>query len=490
MIVLLLGSLLSGCVWAPKENKLERAKADEAGKVYQQPWEKRELPELSAQPTWQEVLHRAFLANGELETAYFDWVAALQRVDQAAAYPGSNLQVGFEYMFSGGKMKAWNRTTVTAGFDPAMPLPFPTKVIQAGKVAYEQARAAGLRFENAKFDLQKRVLTAYLDYALMAEKVRIGRDNVALLKMIASLAADRVRTGAPQQDLLKAQIQYRLAQNELANMEQEMQGMRAMLNGMLARSAEAPLAPPAALPEPRLVQADDAALIAMAVDRNPELGALARDVAGRKDALKLAKMAWIPDINPLVGLEGSVAQMAGVMIMLPTAIPVIQGQIKESRAMLRGSEAMVRQVRYDRAASFVAALYAMRNAERQTKLFHDLIGPNTQQVMRSSRDAYAAGQVTFLELVDSQRTLLDVRQVIAEARIEREKRLAEMEALAGVDIETLAQTPTPPTTPPTTVPATAPATAPATQLTASAPTLPASTPGHPITPLPEKSSHE
>jgi hypothetical protein len=38
--------------------------------------------------------------------------------------------------------------------------------------------------------------------------------------------------------------------------------------------------------------------------------------------------------------------------------------------------------------------------------------------------------------------------MIAEARIEREKRLAELEALAGVDIETLAAPATQPTTKP------------------------------------------
>ena len=38
--------------------------------------------------------------------------------------------------------------------------------------------------------------------------------------------------------------------------------------------------------------------------------------------------------------------------------------------------------------------------------------------------------------------------MIAQARVEREKRLAELEALAGIDVETLA----PPTTQPTTKP--------------------------------------
>jgi outer membrane protein TolC len=136
------------------------------------------------------------------------------------------------------------------------------------------------------------------------------------------------------------------------------------------------------------------------------------------------------------------------MVVLPTMVPAIRASIEEARAMLRSTEAMARQARSDRAASFVAALYAMRNAEKLVALYRDAVLPKAEQALASSRQAYAAGQIAFVELIDSQRTLLDVRLMIAQARIEREKRLAEFEALAGIDVETLA----PPTTQPTTQP--------------------------------------
>jgi cobalt-zinc-cadmium efflux system outer membrane protein len=42
-------------------------------------------------------------------------------------------------------------------------------------------------------------------------------------------------------------------------------------------------------------------------------------------------------------------------------------------------------------------------------------------------------------LIDSERTYIAVRAMVAEAQVQREKRLAELEALAGTDIETLGQ---------------------------------------------------
>jgi outer membrane protein TolC len=217
---------------------------------------------------------------------------------------------------------------------------------------------------------------------------------------------------------------------------------------MMGRRSDAPLNLPPNLPEPRPVWADDARLIAAAVDANPELGALARDVASRRDALELARMRFIPDVNPMAAFTGSVSQMVGAMVVLPTMVPAIRASIEEARAMLRSTQATARQVRSDRAASFVAALYAMRNAEKLVALYRDTVLPKAEQALSSSRQAYAAGQVAFVELIDSQRTLLDVRLMIAQARVEREKRLAELESLAGIDVETFPRPTTQPTTRP------------------------------------------
>lgn len=437
LMIAMLSLLATGCMMKPQGAKEHEEQLEQAGAPYQQPFEQRELPELPTPANWQDVLQRAFLANGDLEAAYHEWRAANERVGIESYWPNSNVTLGFDYMFSKESMKAWDRTTLSAGFDSANTLKLPMKTSKGGEQALEAARVAGHRFETAKFDLQRRVLSAYLDLALAEEQIRIGRENLELLKLVWETAANRVQAGGMQQDLLKAQVEYQTAENELKNMEAEAQSMRAMLNGMLARDADAPLVLPGQLPVAREIVADDARLIEVALDRNPELAGLASQVAGREDALELAKMMYLPDISPTAAITGSVSQALGAMVMLPTNIPVIEGEIKEARAMLRAAEAEARQVKRDRAGSFVSAMYLMRNAERQADFFVSRIQPATEQVLESTRQAYSAGTLSFVELMESQRMVLDVRLMVAEARVMREKQLAELEALAGVDIETL-----------------------------------------------------
>src|SRR5580765_1036010 len=153
VILLSVSALVGGCVFRPPGTAEESTRLEHAGKAYAPPVEQREIPELPENPTWQDILHRAFLANGDLEAAYFDWAAAFARIDQAANWPNSNVAPTFSYLFSGGKMKAWDRTTINVGFDPMQNVSFPTKTAQAGRVAFDNARAAGQRFAAKKFAL-------------------------------------------------------------------------------------------------------------------------------------------------------------------------------------------------------------------------------------------------------------------------------------------------------------------------------------------------
>ena len=430
----------NGCVLAPRGWRDEKNRATETGRGYDKPFEERTVPQLPDQPSWRDVLHRAFFANGDLEAAYFEWAAALSRVPQVAEYPNTNIAPSFSYLFSGDQMKAWDRTTIGVGFDPMENLSFPTKVAKAGEIAFEQARAAAKKFEAAKFELQRKVLTAYLELVMHEEKIRIQTENVSLLRLLAQSAADRVQAGGSQQDLLRAQTQHQLAENELETMKAQHMGMKAMLNGLLALPADAPLNLPPGIPAPRHVDFDDARLIAAATHNSPDLQRLAHDVAGRSDALELARMAYIPDINPLAAFTGNTSQMIGAMIVLPTTIHEIRGRIDEARATLRASQAVLRQTRSDRAANFVSTLYTMRNAERQAEVLRQTILPLAEQAVETAREGYTTGRGSFPDVIEAQRTLLDVRVMIVDVQIERELRLAEMENLAGVDIETLAST--------------------------------------------------
>lgn len=425
--------LLGGCVLAPREAKYEQSAMERAGRRYEAPFEKRALPELPDNPEWQDVLRRAYLGSGELEAAYFQWAAAVHRIEQAGGYPNTPLSIGFEQMIEGDR-SGFDNTSIGIGPDPMENLAFPLKVYQAAKVALADARAARKRFTAVRLDLKRRVLKAWFAYALLAERERIKERNLELLRLITETAISRVHAGAPQQDLLRAEVEQRRAEDELQTFRAQFPPTRAMLNALAVRAPDAPLDPPARIPDPRPLPEDDAALLVRAVKKNPELAALARRVRGRKDALELARLQYIPDFNPFLGVTGSVAQAVGMGVSIPTFLREVRGRVEEAKAELRETRAMYRQTRFDRTAEVVVALYALRNGERQTRVFEEQIIPAAEQTVENVRAGYAAGTGSFIDLLDARRVLLDVRLVASEARAARETSLADLEALIGSDL--------------------------------------------------------
>jgi outer membrane protein TolC len=432
LLVLAMG-LGGGCALRPSGESDERERARQAGTAYE---EHSPPPALPEKPSAEDYLAWAFLSNAALEARYWEWRAALERIPQDSSFP--NAAVSFGTMFSRETMKSWDRTTLGVSNDPMTNIPFPTKLATAGRAALENARAAGERFREAKFLLQKDVLWAYDDLALLAESLRIQTETVSLLGQVVSQVELRVRTGAAtQQDLLKAQTEVDLAENERRSQESRAKGQIAKMNALLGRPAEAPVPLPAELPDPRPIPVADAELLRAGAERSPELAALARDLEGRHEALSLARQAYIPDVGLSASMTGSVSKMLGAMATLPVRLEAIRGGIEEARATMRATEADRLQYARDLAASFVLNLAVLRNDERQIDLLGKIVLPRARQTLELSQTSYAAGKIGFLDLLDAQRTLLEVRRILAELRIEREKALAAIETWSTVDVEVM-----------------------------------------------------
>ena len=426
-------ALLSGCALRPEGEQAERDRLTASGQPYADDAVPAELP---AEPSPEDYVRHACLANADLRARYWEWRAAVEQVPQDSSPP--NVALSFGYLFGPGTAKAWDRTTLGISNDPMTNIPFPSKLATAGRRALEQARAAGLRFEAAKFKLQGSVLAAYWDYALLAEALRIQQENVSLLRQVRGQVSVRVQSGAGEpQELLRSQTELEIADNELANLEARMPPAAAKLNALLGRASSALVPVPPALPPPRPVPVPDQDLIRIGSERSPELAALARDVAGREEALDLAQQAWLPDFSLSFSITGSVSQLLSAMFVAPTRVEAIRAGIEQARASLRAAEAARVQYERDLAASFVLSLAVLRNDERQIALFESAIVPRARQTVQLLLTSYAARRAGYLDLLDAQRALLDSRLVLAQLRTEREKALAALETWSAVDVEAL-----------------------------------------------------
>lgn len=432
IVMIVLAISLTGCTVHPAGEKALRTSAAEAGAQFAN-----RDSELPADATIEQIVDHVLLANAELEQRYWEWKSAIEQIPQSGTQP-SNLVIFAGVPITHGST-AFDRTTVTVANDPMNDILWPSKLSVAAERALDDAKAAGVRFQKAMYELRNKVISAYYDYALTAELIRLEESNSELLKTVASATEARNRAGtAGQQDLLKARNEADLSLNDIAQMKSQLVSQRALLNALLSRAPDAAIRAPTTMPSTRPVTASDDGLLALAAERNPELTALAHELAGKKEGIQLARLQYVPDFSVSVGTDlGGVAQSLMGMVTVPILRhEAIDAAISQAEANLRATEAMRRQTRNDIKAQIVGDIATFRDADRQLNLFRQTILPRAQQVVALARTAYESGHATLLDLLDSQRSLISIQKLIANLQATREKRLADIEAIAATQLVT------------------------------------------------------
>ncbi len=432
-LVALAALAATGCAIHPVGESEEREHAAAALRELDEP---AAVPPLPQEPDLRDYLRTAFHADPELRARYWEWRAAIERIPQEASPP--NPAFNFSYLFSDDHMTAWDRTTLGLSNEPMSDLPLPSKLATAGRRALEEARATGQRFEAAKFKLQAEVTSLYLDLALHGEQIRAQEETVRLLELVAADGESRLRAGgATQADALRARDELDRAQSVVQSLHAQLPVLAARMNARVGRDADVPIPLPRALPDPRPLPAHDDELVALAAQRSPELAALAHEVAGREDALELARQAWIPDFGLSFNLTGTVSNTLAGMVVLPLRAEAIEAGIDEARARLRAAEAAREKYARDLAASFVLDLVVLHDTERQIELLRGTLLPRAETIARTAESSLATGRTLLADVVMARRAEVDARFMLAELRAEREKAIAAIESWSSLDVAAL-----------------------------------------------------
>jgi len=305
-------------------------------------------------------------------------------------------------------------------------------------VAFEEALAAGRRFEAQRLALRAEVLSDWAEWSALGERLAAQEENLALLESLERQGRAAVGTGAPQATLLDRQVELVEARNALATLRAEVDGRRAALNARLLREPEAPLALPAA-PEAARPRPSDADILRAGIAANPELAALAHESAARGEAAELAALRWFPNVAPSAQAGGGMDESLSLGFTLPITVPSVRAAIRQAQAQAEAAAARLRQGALDARAALAAELSALHADEQVLAALTDALAPTAQALVDNRRRAYVTGAGGLAELIEAQRALLELRVARAEAAAARETRLASIERITGVDFTRLAE---------------------------------------------------
>ncbi len=319
-------------------------------------------------------------------------------------------------------------------------LPFPGNLGLRSESALREAESLKEMARQRERDVVARTKRAYFEYYSASKELETHLEHIRLLEGFEKVSDARFRTGAvSQQDVLKPQVEIILLQTDVLSAKQRIQSAKASLNGLLGRSATSPLGAPKDPVPSTASYAEFAELPKEAIETHPEVLASALRVKATRAQLDLAnREANLPSFSLGIEYMQFPGEPDGWAGMFGVNLPWFTGKRRaESRRLeetLRADEAAVDAVRV-RVLADVRDAYVRVDATGQAlRLLRDELLPKTNQTVEVSRAGYERGQATFLDLLDSERSLRDVRLRAYQTVSMHESALADLERAIGRDL--------------------------------------------------------
>ncbi|MCX7959994.1 MAG: TolC family protein [Burkholderiales bacterium] len=380
---------------------------------------------------------RAFLAlverhNPELLAAVQQRAIARAEVLVARAYPNPEAEFATGPWRPRGAAGA-NGSVETLGLAQSLELPSVREArLAAAEIGVESAEA---QVQGVRLAVGYLARSAFYDLLRRQEEERLARENAELLDQIRRRILRRVEVGeSPRFELVRAEAEALAAQNALSaarlRVEEARSVLRRLTGNMLAPQFEAHGALPAIPELPPL-----ATLQPVVLGAHPAIRALVaeRERARQRLAQERALRYPAPTLRVQHARDPETRQLSiGVALPLPLWNRR-EGPIAQAEATIDLLAAQLEAQRTQLLRELDSAWARVSIAQRQIETFEAGLLRSAEAALQVAEAAFRAGERSFLEVLDAQRTLRAVRADYNQARFDRYAAWLDIERLTARD---------------------------------------------------------
>ena len=381
------------------------------------------------------VVETALRDNAELMRMRAKWEAMRERPAQERSLPNPMFRYGA--MGPGDNFNFPDSEEQRIGLEQQFPW-FGKRTLR-GQMAEKDAAAMECDYEAMRHEVKRMTKETYYDLYALEQVLDITRREEDVLKRMQQIAQTQYAAGSvEQQDVIKAQTEVTMLRQRLIEIEQQGNALRAKLNQLLNRPADAFLGRPGT-PPPRAAAEEVKPLIANAERCRPEIAAArVREEQAALDRRLMAK-AYFPDLTLGVESRSFREDDDMVMVMVAVDLPVWWGKnragVREAEKMMESRRAGVEAVRRQTDYDVQDAYYKLMTAQRTLELYRQALLPQGEARFAASEAGYRAGKTDFLDLLESERFLLEVRVMAAMSEGNVGMQRARLERAVGTEQE-------------------------------------------------------
>jgi outer membrane protein TolC len=382
------------------------------------------------------LIQEALNKNPEVLSARQRWEAAKQEIPQARSLEDPQLSITQWSIPSNFNIGDPDETWYGIG----QFFPFPGKRWLRGQISAKAADAAGQEYLAKVREVVASVKSVYYQLFLVHKTIDLHLEHQALLEEFIQIADQKYAVGqVSQQDSLKAHVELSKLHNSLLVQEQEKVSLQAEINALLNRPPRAPLGQPEEptyQPFPLILED----LQQQALQDQPQLKAAALTIEKSEKAKTLARENYLPDF--MVEIQywdihaGPNRWMALGKINLPWIFRAkYDARIRQTAAEENQARADYMTIRNQTLFRLQDLFVKVKTSEQLVEVYRNGVLPQAEQSLEAARIGYQAGKVDFLNLIDSERTLLDLQLEYFGALVQFWQSVAHLERTVGQELK-------------------------------------------------------
>ncbi len=392
-------------------------------------------------PALEGLVDEALKNSPEIKASMARIEAARLKVPQAGSLPDPMIMAGYQnegfdrYTYGEMQGSQWM-------FSATQQFLFPGKRKLKADMAARDAQSLESMHELLKLKTAARVKELYFDLFASYKNLEIIGEKRQLLVRIEDLTLSRYTAGkAMQQDVVMAQTEKYMLLEKEEMLRQKIQSLEAMLLAVVGRTSGEALPKPAE-PRYRPFDMDLQKTLEMAVEHSPEMQSRRRMIEAAEARLSMTRKEYFPDY----AIGGSYFNRAGdfpdmwaatVTFNIPLYFYTKQKPAEmEARANIDLARRELEATRLMIEASVRDNHSMLRSSDRLIEIYSQGLLPKSRQDIEQTLTAYSTGRLEAVSVISRVKTLLDYESQYWISRMEREKALARLHAVAlGFDAQ-------------------------------------------------------
>lgn len=386
--------------------------------------------------TLQQALALGLMQNPELASFSWEMRSAEARTLQAGLLPNPEISAEVENIGGARELKGFNGSENTIQINQLFELG--GKRSKRKKLAELEKDLSGWDYEAKRLDVFTDITKAFWDVLAAQERLSITRDLVQLSEQVYTTVVERVKAGkvAPLEEI-QAKVALTTMRIELEQTKREVETARKRLAATWGSSSPA---------FERVVGAFDAVepipqqeQINKLVSQNPDVARWDTEIAKGRADIKLKDANAIPDVTIGAGPRYFNETNNNAFVMgISVPIPLFnrnQGERLEARYNLSKAEEQRKATQIKVLMDLAQAYQELSSAYLSAAALKETALPGAQSAFNAAQEGYREGKFSYLQVIDAQRTLFEIKRQYVTALADYHKAKATIERLIGDHIK-------------------------------------------------------